>query len=430
MKITVLKNLSSSLTTIMLMTSVIIVGCDSDNNSAELAKAVELESQRAQGTIIELVTIVGDHIRLKAGETHQLSAVGIDSNNETRDITNELVWSSSDPDIATIDSKGLVTAVANSNVNKGIVTITGTTINDVYGEGEVSVNDSAVTNISLKQTSPETGNIFTCIDARIKGDVVYEDGYTSMDTVKDMIFSLDDNTSATIGEDGTLYTSAAVIESTTVTAKIANISGRLTVTADPQNLENLDILLDDKTITLLTLNVGESVQVNGRASLVGDTSKNDINIDNAISWSQEPIGYAGITTIGDKKGTVFALKPGVTQLVGSCGGKNTTAVLEVKGEADLDFIQINDGSDIITLAPLESVELTLTANYLTTPSSLNVSEFAQWSINGSNILDAELIAIGTDKVSYKLTSTSSTSGGAIVSVTYDGITENVQINIE
>jgi hypothetical protein len=430
MKSTILQNLSRLLTSAVLIASFTIAGCNSDNNSSELAKALELERQRAQGSIIELVTIVDDHIRLRVGESHQLRATGIDSNNETRDITNELIWSSSDLNVATVNNKGLVTAIANSPASQGLVIIIGTTINDIYDEGEISVSDAEVTSITLKQTSPETGIIYTCIDASIKGDVGYKDNYTSLNTIKDMTFSLDENTSATINTDGTLYTSAAALENSTITARIADISGLLTVTADPQNLDHLDILLEGEPTTLLSLNVGDRIQVDGRANLVSSVSESDFNINNTISWSQEGIGHVGITRIGEYKGAIFALKPGVIQLIGTCGGKRALATLDVTGEANLDSIQINDGSETITLVPSQSIELTLTANYTTTSTSLNVSEFAEWSINGSSMLTAELIDLGTNVASYKLTSTSSASGVAIVSVIYDGVASSVYINIE
>ncbi|WP_340676832.1 Ig-like domain-containing protein [Paraglaciecola sp.] len=430
MEIKILRNFPKLWISAVALICITIVGCDSENNSADLAKAIKLESQRAQGTIIELVTIVGDQTRLKPGESHQLRATGIDSNGETRDITNELSWSSSDSAIARVDNKGIVTAIASSMVNRGIVTITGTTINDIYDEGEMSVSDAAVTSITLKQASPETGNINTCIAARIKGDVGYADSYTSLNTVKDMSFSLDDNTSAKIDSNGILYTSSATIEHTSITAKIANISGLLTVTADPQNLQSLDIVFNDKVTTLLSLNVGDRVQVNGQVNLAGDAAKNHFNINKTVSWSQLDPRYAGITSIGENKGTILALKPGVTQLIGSCGGHQAIATLEVKGEAKLDSLQINEGKESITLAPLKSIELTLKANYTSTPASINVSEFSSWTINGSRVLKAEFVALGTDKASYKLTSTSNTSGVAIVSATYDGITSSVHINIE
>jgi hypothetical protein len=429
MKIKKVQNTSKSSIITLILASTVVSSCGSDNNSDELARAVDLETQRAQGTIIESLTVTGDHTRLRVGESHQLSAIGLDSNDDIRDITNELTWSSSDTSIATVDNKGLVTAIANSAINQGIVTITGTTINDIFGAGEMSVSDAAVTTINLKQTKPVTGSINTCIKANIKGDVSYDDGYTSLNTVRNMSFSLDENTSATIDADGTLFTSAADIEHTIITAKTGDVSGQLTVTANPENLESLAILLDDETTNFVTLNIGERVLVNGQASVASNVSTADFIIDDTISWSQQEPGYAGITTQSDNKGTILALKPGVTQLIGTCGGKQAIATLEVKGEANLKTIQINDGSDAITLAPLNSIELTLTANYSTTPASLNVSEFANWGINGSNLINAELINLGTNQATYKVTSTSNSTGVAIVSVTYDGIISTVNLDI-
>jgi len=409
---------------------IVLTGCGSDNNSDELAKAVTLESQRAQGTIIETVTIHQDNIRLKAGETHQLSASGVDSNNETRDITNELTWESSDISIATVNSAGLITAVANSNVNQGIVTITGTTINDISGEGEISVSDVAVASINLKQKTPSSGSINTCIDAYISADIGFEDGYTSLDTIKDMSFSLNSDSNAVITSEGALYTSAKELERVTITGHIEDITGQLTVAADPVNLESLDVLYGEEITKLVTLNIGERIQVNGQASLAQNVSTELHNIDNSISWSQENDEITGITNSGVNKGSIIALSPGVTTLIGSCGGKEAKATIEVKGESTLDSLVINDGNDVITLESSESIELVLTANYSSEPKSLNVSEFAQWNLNGSELFNVELTALGTDQASYKLTSSANNTGSAIISATYGNLISSVRINVE
>lgn len=407
-----------------------LIACGSDNNSDELATAIKLESQRQQGTIIESVTIVGDQKRLRAGESHQLTATGIDSNNETRDVTDELEWSSSDSSIATVTKQGLVTAVASSNANQGIVTITGTTINEISAEGEISVSDAAVTAINLKQTDPSSGTINTCIPASISGDISYEDGYTALDTVKDLNFSLDNQTTATISSDGTLYTSSKDLESTTITANTNGVYGNLTVAADPKNLGDINILVNDEATNLITLNVGERIQVNSEANLTNDNSDDKYNIDETISWTQESLNLVGITTTGALKGSIIALKPGVNQLIASCGGKETRATLEVKGDDALDSLQINDGSGTIVLAPSTEVKLTLTANYSGSTSSINVSEFANWSTNGSSLVTAELTELGTDEASYKITHSSDETGVAIISATYDNIIVSVHIQVE
>jgi hypothetical protein len=425
-----LSNLSKITLLSLAITSTFLTGCDSDNNSAELARAVELEALRANGTIIEEFEITNDQLRLKAGETHQLIAIGLDSKGDTRDVTAELTaWTSSDTTIATVSSAGLVTGVKSSDVDQGKVIITGTTINDILGEGEMSVSDVAVSTITLKQTSPETGNIHTCIDASISGDVRYEDDYLSLNTIKNMTFTVDDQTSAIIDEDGMLYTSAEGIENTTVTSKIGTVTGQLTVTADPKDLETIDILLDDKITTVITLNMGDRIQVNAQANLLDTVSTEIFDIDPSVAWQQRDTGLTGITETGTEKGTILALKAGVTELSGVCGGISSKAILEIKGDAELESTQINDGEDTLVIAPLKSVELTLTANYDSAPTSLNVSEFASWEVIGNDIVDIELMSSGLDTAHYKLTSTSASEGSIVLLVTYDGVVSSVRIEI-
>jgi type IV pilus biogenesis protein CpaD/CtpE len=399
--------------------NILLSGCDSDNNSAELAKAVELEYLRANGTIIEEVEISNAQTRLRAGETHQLIAIGLDSNGESRDVTAELeAWSSSDESIATVDSNGLVTGVATSTANQGKVTITATTINGIDGTADISISDVNVSAINLKQKSPATGNIQTCIEASINGDVTYEDGYVSLNTIKDMAFSVNDQSSAVIDNNGILYTSSDALENITVTATINDIDAQLLVQADPANLASIDILIADENTTSFSLNLGQRVKVSAEAKLFNASSEESFNIDPSIQWQQRDSGYTGITDEGANKGTILGLKQGFTELIATCGGKQAIAVVEINGDANLENIQINNGEESIVIAPESSTSLTLTANYDGTPNSLNVSEFASWQVSDNNIISLELVSAGLSSAYYQMTSTSS-AGSANIIVRYD-----------
>ena len=398
----------------IVLTSIFLCGCDSDNNSAELARAVELESLRANGTIIEEIEITNAQTRLRAGETHQLIAVGIDSNGDSRDVTTELeAWSSSDESIATVDSNGLVTGVATSTANQGKVTITATTINGIDSSADISISDVNVSAINLKQKSPATGNIQTCIEASIHGDVTYEDGYVSLNTIKYMAFSVNEQSSSIINNDGILYTSSEVLENITVTATINNIDAQLSVIADPSNLASVDILVANDIASSFSLNLGQRIQVNAQAQLLDTISAEIYNIDQSIQWQQRDAGYTGITNEGVNKGTVLGLKQGFTELIATCGGKQAIAVVEINGDANLQNIEINNGEESIVMAPESSTSLTLTANYDDTPNSLNVSEFASWQVSDNNIISLELISAGLSRAYYRVTSKSSSDGSAM-----------------
>ncbi len=417
----------------MLTAVSLLSACGSDGDSAELAKAVELEKQRQNGTIIEVVTINSGQTRIKKGETHQLTATGLDSNGDTRDITSEITWSSSDTSIATVSSKGLVTGVANSDVNQGIITITGTTINDITGDAEVSVSDVSASSVALKQSFPESGNIFTCIDASITGDVTYADGYVSLNTVYNIDFSIPASNTANITDTGTLYTSSASIETISVTGKIDTVSDELTVIADPSNLEDIDILLNDEQVTnIITINTGQRVQFNSQATLLPEISTKEYDIDNSVNWQERELALIGVTNLGENKGTIVGLENGVTILQANCGGKEATATIEVKGDNTLTEMKINDGDDVINIAKGGDVELKLVAHYDedSSISSLNVSEFANWSLNGSSLATAEIIDHGTNQASLKVTAADDVTGEFIVSAVYDDITTTVKIVIQ
>ncbi|PAJ75673.1 hypothetical protein CJF42_04070 [Pseudoalteromonas sp. NBT06-2] len=415
---------------ICLTISIVISGCDSDNNSEALAKAVKLESQRAKGTIIEKVTIIGAMTRLRVGEVHQLTALGIDSNDDERDVTTELAWSSSDTSIATVNSKGLVEAVANSTEPQGKVVITGTTINGILAQGEMSVSDSAISSLTLKQSNPISGDINTCIDANIVADVTYEDDYTSLNVTKYINFSVDENTTATIEDGGILHTSNSEIENTIVSGKVNNISNQLTVTADPKNLETIDVLVDDKVVNIITLNVGDRIILQSQVNLVSTISETPINIDNNISLEAKNSELAGITLNGTTKGSILALKPGVTQVYATCGGVQGNATLEIKGDATLDTLLINQGEETITIKANESVEISVTAQFEETIADINVTEFSEFTYSKNDLISSELVSAGTSAANYKIISTSNTTGEVFLTVTYDGESSLVKLIIE
>ncbi|TYK67260.1 Ig-like domain-containing protein [Colwellia echini] len=429
MRIKKSRKYSVFLSFVIALTSSMLTGCDTDNNSAELANAVEVESLFEQGLLVEEITIKGAHTRIKAGETQQLNAIGITNGGTNVDVTNDTTWSSSDITIATVDENGLVTGIANSEVNQGIVIITATSNSTgISGEGQISVSDVVATGIKLNQPMSDGSNINTCIAVGITGDVTYADGYISMNTASGMSFSVDEASTATIDSNGILNTSSANIETTSITATLDEFTDTLSVTASPVNLDVIDILFDDEIIETSTLAMGERMLVNGQITLT--TGETLYNIDTAINWLQADGSYLGITSTGDNKGTVLALRTGDTQLIGNCGGKQTAVTMTVTGEDDIESIEINQDLDIY-IEPLGSIELTLTADYTDSSlSSLNVSEFAYWSIEENGALKGEYINLGTDTASYKVTSIIDEASDVTVTATYNGEVTTTTINIE
>ncbi|XQF90330.1 hypothetical protein ACOBV8_00530 [Pseudoalteromonas espejiana] len=106
---------------------------------------------------------------------------------------------------------------------------------------------------------------------------------------------------------------------------------------------------DDTSKDVIKLNLGSRISVAAQANLINSPSP--LDIDNTIKWSTLDSYTVGITKQGENKGTLLALKPGVTELVASCGGVHKTVAVQVEGETTLESIQINDSENPLTLSP-------------------------------------------------------------------------------
>jgi len=421
-----------------LITTSLIVGtlwgCGSETDSSQLAREVELEKLRNEGTIIEKVTIEQYQVRLEVGDTHQLTATGIDSNGDSRDVTNELTWQTSDETVATITNSGLLTAKSYAETPQGLITLTATTINGISDEKQISISDNKVSSINLKQISPESGPIHTCAPAKVSADVTYEDGYISLNSIKNIVFSVDQNSTAIINDQGEIYTSSPTLENTTITGKIDNTTGELEVTADPSSLNAISILVDENETDEVILNIGDRISLNALANYDSDVMNQAVNIDNAINWSITDTNFIGFSekNIDDDSSdaSLLALNSGTTHLLGSCGTKQKITSIVIEGDSQLDSIDVNDGQTDFTISPLQSINLTLTANYDGEPSILNVTEFAKWDTNGSGLITTKLINPGTDQATLRVTSNSTALGSALITVTFNSEVKNILINIE
>ena len=416
----------------LLLLGLTLAGCNSGSDeSKDLALTVEIEAQTAEGTLIDSFTIATSAINLKEDETAQLSAEGIDKNGDSRDITQELTWTSSNEDIAKVSSKGKVTGLIYS---QELVTITGTTNIGLTAEVEVTVQELTVAAVNIKQKSPDSGNVLTCIDASFAIDVTYTDG-SIFEKDTDITWSVDSATTASISDSGILHTYSDSIETTTISAIYEEVTGSDSVIADPILLDSIDIRAEDEVITTIALNVGQRLQLQSQAKLAGDTSV--YNADKNINWVLTNSTFGGMTNTGENNGQLLALKPGTTVLTAICGGKETIASLVVSGEANLASLSLNQGTSAIaddvqsiTIKAKESVELSLDAHLENSTEAINVTEFATWQLSSSTLASGELSLAGTESSVYKITSTSSTTGEVSITATYDGETKIIKLIIE
>jgi hypothetical protein len=98
------------------------------------------------------VTVGPTGFNLPVGSTQQMTATGTYNDGSTKTLTSGVVWTSSDPTIATVTVGGLVTGVA-----AGTATITAQS-GTITGQSSITVSLTNVTGLTI---TPTTGNVKT-----------------------------------------------------------------------------------------------------------------------------------------------------------------------------------------------------------------------------------------------------------------------------
>ena len=200
--------------------------------TATITATITATSENISGTTIILVTSATlTSISLSpaspsipstpAGITQQFTAAGTFSDGTSLDISTQVIWSSSNTSVATLNNSGLATSVA-----AGTSTITAT-YQTISGNTTLTVTSASLTSISVTPTNPSiaqgTTQQFTAIGT-------YSDG-TSWDITSEVTWKSDNTSVATVSPTGLATTVAQ--GTATITAASGNISGSVTLTITP-----------------------------------------------------------------------------------------------------------------------------------------------------------------------------------------------------
>ena len=184
--------------------------------SGKTSPAVALTVAAAEPAVTS-INITGVSGNLTAGDTAQLTAVGIYSDNSSQDITSRVTWATSDNAVATISQTGLLTAVAAGNAD---ITATLSTVS-----GDITVNvvaAPALESITITPASPDTLAVGATIQLAAAG--TYSDA-SSADISSQVTWASSADGVATVSASGLV---------TAVAAGTANITASLSgITAAP-----------------------------------------------------------------------------------------------------------------------------------------------------------------------------------------------------
>lgn len=254
------------------------------------------------GIPVTSVTLNRSTATLKATETVQLSGSVLPANASNKD----LVWTTSDENIATVSESGLVTAVA---VGEVTITATSQSTPEISATCRVSVVPTPVASITLSQTSVSLKATET---VSLTATVAPETA-----TVKDVNWLSDNPEVATVDENGVITAVAvgeAVITATATDGSGVKATCSVSVIATPA--EGVTIETPDKT----TFKAGESIKLN--ASVLPETTT-----DKTITWTSSNLAVATV----DENGNVTAVGVGTVIITATTSnGKTYTITLTVE----------------------------------------------------------------------------------------------------
>ncbi|MDE6737241.1 MAG: Ig-like domain-containing protein [Treponemataceae bacterium] len=248
---------------------------------------------------VESVALNKAALTLTRGDTEQLTATVTPSNADDKTVA----WSSSKPDVATVDADGTVTTH-----KAGETTITATT-----QEGgktatcAVTVNPIHVTDITLNTT---TLTLMRGATGTLTATVMPDNADD-----KTVTWQSSDTAVATVDADGTVTAVKQGAATITATTRDSGMTATCEVTVKPVLIAVESVTFNKKTLTLIC---GETERL--MATVMPSNAD-----DKTVAWSSS---NAEIAMVSDD-GTVAARKVGTARITASAGGKEAECTVTV-----------------------------------------------------------------------------------------------------
>jgi uncharacterized protein YjdB len=416
------------------------------------------------------ITLSSSNESLYRGKTYQINAIC--TKNNVADTAPVITYSSSNPNVATVSTNGLVTAqstigncVITLNYYNSSVTLNLEVIEDIY---DISLAESSITkfndetyqlNVICKKDNEIVSNpVLTYISDNTNVATVDNNGLISMVnvgtcniiatyenisallslTVKPHNYEITlDNTNVNIIQDGTYNISATckkdgVIVSnpnivySSSNSNIATVSNLGEITA--VNVGNVDITCvyeGVNTILSVTVNAKPVIHVytidlsgNSNNLYLGDTLKlnavckdNDINVDSpVIIWSSSDTNIVSVNS----NGLVSSVSLGSATITGEFNGVSTTLNL-----------------NIVEKPHVYTISLAETSKTLNVGDTYNI--FATCTDNGSTVSSPVLSFVSSDSNIASVDSngavTTIASGSVTITVTYKNVSALVNLTV-
>lgn len=367
------------------------------NDGSGVSNSVTVTVENVTATGIELNY---SSYTLEKGETVQLSAAITPDNVEDHSVT----WTSSNTDIATVSSNGLVTAKA---VGSAIISAKTNDGSNLSATCAVTVEKTMVSSITLSTTNVDLKVAETC---QLTATVLPENA-----TNKNVIWSSSNEGVATVTSSGLVNAIAigdAVIKATAEDGSGVSASAQISVKAVPVT----SIALSETYV---------EIEVGGQYTLTATVNPSNAT-NKVVFWSSENENVAVVTS----SGTVVAVAPGQTIVTATAadgsGVSSSADIVVYNPEVLAESVNFEESS--ITMFKGETV--TLVAIVL--PENTTNKSVA-WSSNNTTVASVDQNGVVTAKkagtAKIKATAQDGSGVSGTVTVTVKNVTAtDIELN--
>ncbi len=311
------------------------------------------------GITLKSITVSPATANVAVGATQQFAVNGVYSDGKTKAVTTGVTWTSSTTTVATINTSGLATAVAN-----GSTTITATA-GKLKGTATLTVITKALTGI---QVTPASASIGVGTTQQYAATANYNDG-TTTDVTASATWSSSETATATISATGLASGVAAGTSTISATFEAATGTAILTVTDNAMT----GIVVAPATASIPA---GATEAFTATAEYADGTTQ-DVTAD--VTWTSSDTEVA---TMDDETATGVAPGTATITAAHAASGMSGTAALTVT-EAVVTSLQVTPATeDAIVGGP--DVEFTATAIY-SDGTSVDVTDTATWTSSDDTI---------------------------------------------
>ncbi|MFV8413777.1 Ig-like domain-containing protein [Vibrio owensii] len=345
--------------------------------------------------VIELIQVTPATVGLASGQSEQLTATAIYSDDTSSSVTNLVTWVSADAAIAS------VTAGVLKAENVGSTTVTAT--KDGISSNTVNVTNSDAV-IAAIQVTPSTVDLAKGETEQLTATAIYSDG-TSTTVTDSVVWVSSDSSKASVTKAGVLK--GENVGSTTVIAKIDGIS----ISSNAVKVTSTDAVIQKIQVSPAAVSVakGQTQQLTATGLYSDGTSH---SLTGLATWEAESTTTATVTPEG--------------LLTGESVGTTTVTVTMDGVTSQLDVT--------VTDAVLTAIRLTPTTVDVAKGQTQQLTATATYSDGTSSPLTDLVTWVSDDAATATVTPeglvTGESVGSTKITVTKNGISNTVNVTVK